>query len=116
MPGMRRARADQYAQRVNAAAKLLTGKDMDSAEAVRLMARRYRLSERQAWRYVEQARDQGTLEVPRPKVVFTVKLPTDLIRHVRRQAKRSEQTISALVGQALKEFLQRLGVRSRDGR
>ena len=115
MAGARRARADQYAQRVNAAAKLLAA-DTDSAEVVRRLARRYRLSERQAWRYVEQARDQGTLEVPRPKVVFTVKLPTDLVRHVRRQAKRSEQTISALVAQALKEFLQHLGARSRDGR
>ncbi len=115
MAGARRARADQYAQRVNAAARLLAA-DTDSAEAARLMARRYHLSERQAWRYVEQARDQGTLEVPRPKVVFTVKLPTDLVRHVRRQAKRSEQTISALVAQALKEFLQHLGARSRDGR
>ena len=115
MAGGRRARADQYAQRVNAAAKLLAA-DMDSAEVVRLLARRYRLSERQAWRYVEQARDQGTLEVPRPKVVFTVKLPTDLVRYVRRQAKQREQTISALVAQALKEFLQRLGARSRDGR
>ncbi len=115
MAGTRRARADQYAQRVNAAAKLLEA-DTDSSEVVRQMARRYHLSERQAWRYVEQARDQGTLEVPRPKVVFTVKLPTDLVRHVRRQAKRSEQTISALVAQALKEFLQHLGAHSRDGR
>ena len=115
MAGARRARADQYAQRVNAAAKLLAA-DLDSAEAVRRLARRYRLSERQAWRYVEQARDQGTLEVPRPKVVFTVKLPTDLVRHIRRQAKQREQTISALVAQALKEFLERLGARSRDGR
>jgi uncharacterized protein YoaH (UPF0181 family) len=115
MAGVRRARADQYAQRVNAASKLLA-EDMDSSEAVRLLARRYRLSERQAWRYVEQARDQGTLEVPRPKVVFTVKLPTDLVRYVRRQARQSEQTISALVAQALKEFLERLGARSRDGR
>jgi DNA-binding transcriptional regulator LsrR (DeoR family) len=75
-----RARADQYARRINAAAELLaTG--LDAAEAARRLARRYRLSERQAWRYVEQARDQGTVEVPSPKVVFTVKLPTDLVRH-----------------------------------
>ena len=115
MPGMRRARADQYALRVNAAAKLLAS-GLETAEAARELARRYRLSERQAWRYVEQARDHGTVEVPAPKVVFTVKLPKDLARHVRRQAKQSGQTISALVAQALKEFLDRLGARSRDGR
>ena len=114
MTGSRRARADQYARRVNTAAELLaTG--LARAEVARQLARRHRLSQRQAWRYVEQARDQGTVEVPSPKVVFTVKLPTDLVRHVRRQAKQSEQTISALVAQALKEFLNRLGAHSRDG-
>lgn len=115
MAGIRRARADQYARRVNAAAELLAT-DLDSAGATRELARRYRLSERQAWRYVEQARDQGTVEVPSSKVVFTVKLPTDLVQHVRRQAKRTGKTISALVAQALKEFLERPGARSRDGR
>jgi len=89
---------------------------MDEAEAARRLSRRYRLSERQAWRYVEQARDQGPVEVPSPKVVFTVKLPMDLTRRIRREAKRSGQTISALVAQALQEFLDRLGARSRDGR
>ena len=89
---------------------------MDEVEAARRLSRRYRLSERQAWRYVERARDQGTVEVPSPKVVFTVKLPTDLVRRVRRQARQSGETISALVAQALKEFLDRLGARSRDGR
>ncbi len=115
MAGSHRARADQYARRINAAAELrATG--MDEAEAARRLSRRYRLSERQAWRYVEQARDQGSVEVPSPKEVFTVKLPVDLTRRIRRQAKRSGQTISALVAQALKEFLDRLGARSRDGR
>ena len=113
MAGSRRARADQYAQRVNAATRLLA--DGDSAEAARQLARRYRLSQRQAWRYVEQARNQGVVEVPKPKVVFTVKLPTDLVRRVRRHAKQSEQTLSALVARALREFLDRLGGGSRDG-
>ena len=115
MAGSHRARADQYARRINAAAELLaTG--LDAVEAARRLSRRYRLSERQAWRYVEQARDEGPVEVPSPKVVFTVKLPVDLSRRIRRQAKQSGQTISALVAQALKEFLDRLGARSRDGR
>ncbi len=115
MSELRRSRADQVARRINAAAELLT-KGLESAAVARELARRYRMSERQAWRYVEQARDRGTVEVPGPKVVFSVKLPKDLARLVRRQAKQSEQTISALVAQALKEFLDRPGVRSRDGR
>ena len=115
MASTRRARADQYARRVNVAAELLSA-GLDTAETARQLARRYRLSERQAWRYAEQARDHGTVEVPSPKVVFTVKLSTDLVRRVRRQARQSGETISALVAQALKEFLDRLGARSRDGR
>jgi DNA-binding transcriptional regulator LsrR (DeoR family) len=115
MAGTRRARADQYAQRINAATELLAA-EVDSAEAARQLARRYRLSERQAWRYVEQARDQGVVEVPKPKLVFTVKLPTDLVERVRAHAKQSKQTISMLVAQALREFLERVGARSRDGR
>ena len=114
MTGSRRARADQYAQRINVASELLAA-DVDPAEAARQLARRYRLSQRQAWRYVEQARDLGVVEVPKAKVVFTVKLPTDLVRRVRRYAKQSEQTLSALVAQALREFLDRLSARSRDG-
>ncbi len=114
MAGSRRARADQYAQRNNTVTELL-GADVDSAEAVRQLARRYRLSQRQAWRYVEQAREQGIVEVPKAKVVFTVKLPIDLVRRVRRHAKQNKQTLSALVAQALREFLHRFGVGSRDG-
>jgi hypothetical protein len=78
-------------------------------EAAHRLAQRYGLSERQARRYVEQARDGGEVEVPRRKAVFTVKLPLDLVRRVRTQAKRTGQTISALVAQALKEFLDRVG-------
>jgi predicted transcriptional regulator len=55
------------------------------------------------------------VEVPRAKVVFTVKLPIDLVRRVRQQARRSGQTISALVALALTEFLERLRAGSRDG-
>ena len=107
MAGARRARADQFAKRINAATELLAA-EVDAAEAARQLARRYRLSERQAWRYVEQARAQGAVEVPRPKVVFTVKLPTDLVQRVRRHAQSHEQTLSALAAQALGEFLERM--------
>jgi hypothetical protein len=115
MAGEHRARADQYARRINAAAELLaSGREI--LEATRELARRYRISERQARRYVEQARDAGSMEVPSPKIVFTVKLPSDLARRVRQQAKRRGETISAVVTLALRDFLDRVGVGSRDGR
>lgn len=102
----RRARADQVAKRVNTAAELLAG-GMAVAEATVVLARRHRLSQRQARRYVERARDQGVMEVAVPKVVFTVKLPAALARRVRRAARATGQSISALVSQALNEFLDR---------
>jgi predicted HicB family RNase H-like nuclease len=104
----RRARVEQVARRVNTAAELL-GSGMDVIDVTRDVARRYRLSERQARRYFERARDQGAMEVPRPTVVFTVKLPANLVRRVRRTARATGQSLSSLVGQALSEFLERHG-------
>lgn len=94
------------AKRVNAAAELLSS-GREVADAARVLAGRYRLSERQARRYVERARDEGTLEVPGTKVVFSVKLPAALVRRVRRSARSTGRSISALVSQALEEFLDR---------
>ena len=92
----RRARGEQVARRVNTAAELLDA-GMDVIERHRGLARRYRLSERQARRYVERARDQGAMEIPGRKVVFTVKLPAALARRVRRAARATGQSISSLV-------------------
>jgi DNA-binding transcriptional regulator LsrR (DeoR family) len=115
MTARRRARSDQYARRINAAAALLAG-GLNVPEAARRLARRYRVSERQARRYVELARDEGEVEVPGAKIVFTVKLPREVARRVREQARRSGQTISALVTQALQEFLDQLRAGSGGGR
>jgi hypothetical protein len=106
MTESRRARADQVAKRINTAAELL-GSGLDVIEATRVLARRHRLSERQARRYVERARDQGPVAVPGAKVVFTVKLPAGLVRRVRLAARAGGQSISALVSEALSEFLDR---------
>jgi hypothetical protein len=111
MSTSRRARADERAQRVNAAVALLAA-GHDVAEAVRRLAGRYGLSERQARRYVERARSGGQVQVPGTKVVFTVKLPATLAGRVRAAATASGQTISALVTQALTEFLDRLPPRA----
>jgi predicted HicB family RNase H-like nuclease len=111
MPSSRRARADQRAQRINAAAALLA-QGRDVAAAARQLASQYDLSERQARRYLEQARHGGQVEVPQARVVFTVKLPADLARRVRSTAHARGQSISALVTQALTEFLDRLRPRS----
>lgn len=105
-PGSR-ARADQAAQRINAAAALLA-RGIEVPAAARQLARRHRLSERQARRYLERARAEGPVEVPRAKVAFTVKLAADVVGRVRTQARRSGRTVSALVTQAIVEYLDRL--------
>lgn len=105
-PGSR-ARADQAAQRINAAAGLVA-RGIEVPAAVRQLARRHRLSERQARRYLERARADGPVEVPRAKVAFTVKLAADVVGRVRTQARRSGRTVSALVTQAIVEYLDRL--------
>jgi hypothetical protein len=102
----RRARGEQVAKRINTAAQLLDS-GMDVIDASRDLARRHRLSERQARRYVERARDEGSVEIPGRKVVFTVKLPAVLARRVRQVARATGQSISGLVSQALSEFLER---------
>jgi predicted HicB family RNase H-like nuclease len=114
MPRRRRARAEQYAQRINASAALLAA-GLGVAEATRRLARQHRLSERQARRYVEQARDEGEVEVPSVKVVFTVRLPRAVAGRLREQARRSGQTLSAFVTEALKEGLHQMGARCRGG-
>jgi|SRR5680860_356768 len=104
----RRARADQRARRINAAAELLDA-GVAVVEAARQLARRFGLSERQARRYVEQARDVGAVAVPEPTVVFTVRLPASVVQRLRAHARSSGRTLSSLVAQAVTELLERLG-------
>jgi hypothetical protein len=109
-----RAPAEQRARRVNAAAELLRA-GQAVAEATKNLARRYRLSERQARRYVERAQAGGTLDVPPPAAAFTVKLPVSLLHRLRTYAKASERTLSGIVTQALEEFLERVRAGPRGG-
>jgi predicted DNA-binding transcriptional regulator YafY len=104
-----RADGVAYAQRVNAAADLLAG-GASAVDAARVLATRFAVSTRQARRYVDQALVSGRLVVPQATVVFTVRLPPALVTRVRRRAARSGVTMSALVAEALTEFL------SADGR
>jgi hypothetical protein len=104
--GQARAGAGEYAQRINAAAELLES-GMAVAEAAQLLAERFGCSVRQARRYVERAASVGRTAIPETTTVFTVKLPAVLVARVRERASQSGSTISALVAQALTEFLVR---------
>ena len=104
--GGRRAGAGPHADRINAAAELAEA-GVAAAEAARVLAGRFGCSVRQARRYVDQAAASGGVAVPEPGVVFTVKLPGRLAGAVREHARVSGRTISAVVAQALEEFLAR---------
>jgi predicted transcriptional regulator len=106
MAGERRVRAGEYAGRVNAAADLAAA-GVPAAEAGRVLAGRFGCSVRQARRYVERAAGGGRVPAPEATAVFTVKLPTGLAGRVREHARLSGRTISAVVAQALEEFLAR---------
>ena len=101
-----RAAGGEHAGRVNAAAALAEA-GVPAAEAARVLAGRFGCSVRQARRYVDQAAASGRVPVPEPGVVFTVKLPGRLVAAVREHARASGRTISAVVAQALEEFLAR---------
>jgi len=109
-----RAGAGEYAERVNAAADLADA-GVPAAEAVRELASRFGCSQRQARRYVERAAGAGRVEAPEATTVFTVKLPAGLAGRVRGHAREAGVTISAVVAQALEEFLSR-GRRNRPRR
>ena len=106
MPGHGRAGGGERAERVNAAAELAEG-GVPAAEAARVLAARFGCSLRQARRYVDQAVASGRVPVPEATVVFTVKGPARLAAAVREHAAASGRTISAVVAQALEEFLSR---------
>jgi hypothetical protein len=109
-----RVRAGEYAERVNAAADLAEA-GVPAAEAARSLAGRFGCSPRQARRYVERAERSGRVNAPETATVFTVKLPVALAGRVRAHAREAGITISAVVAQALEEFLSR-GRRNRPRR
>lgn len=100
-----RADAGEYAGRVSAAADLAAA-GMPAAEAARALAGRFGCSVRQARRYVDAAAS-GPVRAPEPAVVFTVRVPGRLAAAIREHARSSGRTISAVVAQALEEFLAR---------
>lgn len=104
---MPRAGESQKAERLNRARDLLRRADRLS-EAVEQLAREYSLSERQAYRYLEQAQ---RLKQPVPPVevkeAFTVKLPRSVVRRVRTFAVAKGLSISEVVSRALLALLPR---------
>ncbi|MGH9381906.1 MAG: hypothetical protein ACRD2Z_15010 [Thermoanaerobaculia bacterium] len=114
MRGRRRARADEYAQRVNAAASLL--RECSPAEAVRVLAAGEGVSERQARRYVHVAERAPTgLVVPERSGVFTVRLPLSLIARLRSFARANARSVSGVTAEAVRSYLEHVQDERRGG-
>jgi hypothetical protein len=100
MDGRRRARADQYAERVNRAVGLLG--ERSRAGAVRALQVEHGLSERQARRYVRAAQQApGGVAVPERTAVLTVRLPASLIARLRAVAAASGRGVGSTASEAL---------------
>jgi predicted HicB family RNase H-like nuclease len=97
----------ELAQRINATLDLLRVSSSND-EVIVALRRRYRISKRQAYRYILEAeKTTRRLPVPEVKGVFTVKLPLSLIARLRQRASSTGASLSALVTQALEAFLKR---------
>jgi len=105
---MARSTKAEKAQHLNAARGLLQHQ-IARPEAMRRLSREFDLSERQAYRYLEQAcqLDQA-VEIPETAVPVTLKLPSTTVESLRKYASSSGLTIGAIVTSALNAFLRTL--------
>jgi len=98
---MDRATDAQKAQRLNRARELLR-RFNDLPHAVAQLMKESGVSPRQAYRYLQQARDlKEPVPVGDAKVAFTVKLSRGLVRHLRMFANRTGVPLSEIVSRAL---------------
>ena len=102
---MTRATKAEKARQLNAAHGLIQ-RHVSLAEAVRRLSSEFDLSERQAYRYLEEASQlDQPVEVPEATVPITLKLPPRTVELLRKHARRSGLTIGAIVTGALHAFL-----------
>jgi hypothetical protein len=102
---MIRSTRAQKAERLAAARRLLTN-GIGMAEAAMTLSRRYGLSRRQAYRYLELARASGSAPAAaESSVTITFKISNSGARDLRAYARERGVTTSALVRQAVAALL-----------
>ena len=105
---MARSTKAEKARQINAARGLLQ-RGVPLPEAVRRLSRDFDLSERQAYRYLEEASQlDRPVEIPEATVSVTLKLPPRTVELLRKYARSSGLTIGAIVTAALNAFLRTL--------
>ena len=104
---VRSTKADK-ARRLNAAHRLL-GRNMALYEAAQSLTRKFGLSRRQAYRYLEQAVElRHPVPVEEASIPITLKLPPSTVRLLRSYASKSGLTLGEIVTRALRALLSAL--------
>lgn len=104
---MSRSSSAERAQRLNAAFDLLM-QGHAVAPAAATLAKEFALSQRQAYRYLLQARQiKCPAVVPTPRVAMTIKVPGDIAASLREHAHATGSTIGDVVSRALLALLAR---------
>jgi hypothetical protein len=102
---MARSTKAEKARQLNAALSLLR-RHVALPEAVQSLSHKFKLSERQAYRYLEEASElDRPVEVSEVTVPITLKLPPSTVERLRKYARSSGLTIGAIVTLALNSFL-----------
>ena len=99
----RSTKADK-ARKLNAARNLLE-RHIERSEAAQSLSRKFGLSRRQAYRYLEEAAQlPHPVEVVEATVPITLKLSPRIVRELRSYARRSGRTMGEIVSGALQAF------------
>lgn len=102
---MARSTDAQKAERLNAAHSLLA-RGTGMTDAVVSLSRQFGLSQRQAYRYLQEAQAIGhAVPLVAPSVPITLKVPTNVVRDVRAYSAVSGLTLSEIVTRAITAFL-----------
>ena len=105
---MTRSTKAEKARQLNAALVLLQ-RQVALPEAVQSLSRKFNLSERQAYRYLEEASElDRPVEITEATVPITLKLPPSTVERLREYARSSGLTIGSIVTIALNAFLRAL--------
>jgi hypothetical protein len=102
---MNRSTKADKARHLNTAYALLQ-RHVALSAAVQLLSRQFALSERQAYRYLEEAAQlERPVEVTEATVPITLKLAPSTVGLLRKYSRSSGLTIGAIVTRALNAFL-----------
>ena len=104
---MSRSSGAERAQRLNAAFDLLT-QGHAVAPAAAMLTEQFGLSQRQAYRYLQEAQTiKRPVPVSAPSVAITIKVPGDIATALRAHAQATGSTIGDVVSRAVSALLTR---------